>query len=145
MNKWIAMLIISLLVSAFGFQIWYQYMHYADLRWYYTFMQLLSYLWVIIWLHAIRQDVIAWPNFPKFYIIADIFLLILSISTWGATYGLSVKFSGPNHNDILIKDALTLHDATIVMHLSHHSIFLVGQTIVTMPSANVTRIAHAIP
>jgi hypothetical protein len=78
------------------------------------------------------------------------YFLVLStaITTFLAavvTYGLSVKFSGPNHNDVLIKDAETLHDATIVMVLSHHSIFLVGQTVVTIPSANVTCIVHAIP
>jgi hypothetical protein len=144
-NKWVAMLLISVPIGAFGSQIWYEYMHYADRRWYYTIMKLCSELLVIFWLFSIRQDVINWPNIPKLDIIAGIFWFFLSIYIWGTTYGLSVKFSELNHNDVSIKDALTLHDATIIMLLSHHSIFLVGQTIVTIPSANVTRIVHAIP
>jgi hypothetical protein len=79
----------------------------------------------------------------KWDIPLDISMFIFWLYTFGTAHGLSVKFSGPNHNDVLIKDAQTLHDATIIMILCHHSIFLVDRAIVTIPSANVTRIVHA--
>jgi hypothetical protein len=140
-NKWVAVILISLFFGGFGFQMLYEYIHYADGRWYYTLMKLASYLLLIYWLFSIRQNVINWPNIPKLEILADIFWFFVSIYIFGATYGLSVKFS-PKHYDIWVRDAQSLHDATIIMLLPHHSIFLVGQTVVTIPSANVLRIVH---
>ena len=69
-------------------------------------------------------------------------LFIVGLSAFGTTYGLSVKYSGLSHTDVLIKDTKTLHDATIIMLLSHHSIFWVDRAVVTIPSTNVTRIVH---
>ena len=79
----------------------------------------------------------------KCYIPTDVIMFIGAISVFGTTYGLSVKYSWLSHNEVLIKDAQTLHDATFIMILSHHSIFWVDRAVVTIPSANVTRIVHA--
>jgi len=146
MNKWVIAVLLFSFVALSGFNIWqYQFVHYVQGRWLYEGHRLSSQFFIIYWLFSIRKNVINWPNLPKLGIFADISIFFISIYIWGATYGLSVKFSEQNHSDVLIKDSQMLHDATIVMLLSHHSIFLVGQTIVTMPSANVTRIVHAIP
>jgi hypothetical protein len=102
-----------------------------------------SYVLIIFLIFAVRDFIIKFPDMNKLDTFATVAMSIVAISAFGTTYGLSVKFSGPNHNDVWVKDAQTLHEATIIMILSHHSIFQVGQKIVTIPSANVLRIVHA--
>lgn len=111
-------------------------------RWFFSVMVMFSYIMLIILIFGIRETFLKWPNESKWESFACVALFIVAISVFGKTYGLSVKFSGPNHNDVLIKDAQTLHDVTIIMILSHHSIFQVDRAIVIIPSANVTRIVH---
>jgi hypothetical protein len=111
-------------------------------RWFYSIMTFISYILVIISIFSIREFIIKFPDFSKWDTFATVAMFISAISSCGTTYGLSVKFSGPNPNDVWVKDAQTLHDATIIMILSHHSIFQVDQKIITIPSANVLRIVH---
>ena len=91
---------------------------------------------------CIRAMIISWHNLHNKTLLLYAFMFLIAIGIFGRTYGLYVQVSGPNHNEVWVKDAQTLHDATVIMILSHHSIFLVGEAIVTIPSANVIRIVH---
>ena|ERR1700730_4034217 len=111
-------------------------------RYFYSITVFLSYFLFIILVYLIRDFIVNWRDFPKWDTFAIMATFIGAVSAFGTTYGLSVKFSGPNHNDVWVKDAQTLHDATIIMILSHHSIFQVDRKTITIPSANVLRIEH---
>jgi hypothetical protein len=145
-NKWsgiFLILSISIYFIILIIAIFYYYINNEEGRGYYALTRLGSILITIFWLFSIRQDIINWPNIPRLEILSGIFLVFLSIYIFGTTYGLSVRFS-TNHSDVWVKDAQSLHDATIILLLSHHSIFLAGKMIVTIPSSNVIRIAHTI-
>jgi hypothetical protein len=131
--------VIGLLVF-FALDIWFH--RQIEGRWFYSIMTFIAYILVILSIFSIRDFIIKFPDFNKWDTFATVAMFISAISTCGTTYGLSVKFSGPNHNDVWVKDAQTLHDATIIMILSHHSIFQVDQKIITIPSANVLRIVY---
>jgi hypothetical protein len=140
-NKIVFFVFIILLLANCAQDMWFH--RQIEGRWFYSIMVFTSYVLIIFLIFAVRDFIIKFPDMNKLDTFATVAMSIVAISAFGTTYGLSVKFSGPNHNDVWVKDAQTLHEATIIMILSHHSIFQVGQKIVTIPSANVLRIVHA--
>jgi hypothetical protein len=105
-------------------------------------MIFVSELRLLLIILGIRTIFIEGHNLPNKALLFYAFVILIAVGTFGRTYGLYVQVSGSNHYEVWVKDAQTLHDATIIMILSHHSIFQVDQKIVTIPSANVLRIVH---
>jgi hypothetical protein len=72
--------------------------------WIYSLGVPACYLLTIYLIFAIRDFIIKWPDNYKWDTFATVATFIVAISALGTTYGLSVKFSGPNHNDVWVKE-----------------------------------------
>jgi hypothetical protein len=111
-------------------------------RWDFVMFQGLSLFCIVGLLFLIAKAIEEGQNISAWHISSIVVMAIVAAPAFGTTFGLSVKYSNEDRDDVFIRSGETLHDATIIMLLSHHSIFRVGQQVITVPSADVSRIVH---
>jgi hypothetical protein len=97
-NKIVFSVFIIVLIVIAALDIWFH--RQIEGRWIYSLGVPACYLLTIYLIFAIRDFIIKWPDNYKWDTFATVATFIVSISAFGKTYGLSVKFSGPNHNDV---------------------------------------------
>jgi hypothetical protein len=101
---------------------------------------LLSVVSVIIILHGIIILLKDWPNIIPLRWVAFLTLFIISSPMWGTTYGLLVKIDKKLLVDVKIRHSEPLTSVSLVIFLSHHTVFADGENVIVVPTSDVLRI-----